>query len=81
MYREVVEAGGLMSYGVGQSEAAYALERRVEYVDQVLRGRAPADLPVEQPRQYELVINMKTAKTLGLTIPPSITARADELIQ
>ena len=81
VYREVVEAGGLLFYGVGQTESAYAQERFVEYVDQVLRGTAPADLPVEQPRQYELVINMKTAKALGLTIPTSILIRADALIQ
>jgi putative ABC transport system substrate-binding protein len=70
-----------MSYGVGKSEAAYADERLAEYVDQVLRGRAPADLPVEQPRQHELVINMKTAKALGLTIPRSMLLLADALIQ
>jgi putative ABC transport system substrate-binding protein len=80
-YREVVEAGGLMSYGVGASETAYATERLAEYVDHVLRGRAPADLPVEEPRQYELVINMKTAKALGLTIPRSILLRADQVIE
>jgi putative ABC transport system substrate-binding protein len=81
VYREVVEAGGLMSYGVGKSEEAYGLERLAEYVDQVLRGRSPADLPVELPRRYELVINMKTAKALGLTIPPVFLAQADALIQ
>ena len=81
LYREVVEAGGLMSYGVGQSEDAYAQERLPEYVDQVLRGRAPGDIPVELPRRYELVINMKTAKALGLTIPPMFLAQADALIQ
>jgi putative ABC transport system substrate-binding protein len=81
LQREMVEAGGLLSYGVGQSESAYANDRLAAYLDQVLRGAAPATLPVEQPKRYELVINAKTAKALALTIPQSLLLRADELIQ
>jgi putative ABC transport system substrate-binding protein len=79
--RVMVENGALLSYGVGQSEAAYAEKRLVEYLDQVLRGASPATLPVEQPNRYELVINLRTAKALGLTVPPPLLVRADELIQ
>ncbi|HKQ65710.1 MAG TPA: ABC transporter substrate-binding protein [Methylomirabilota bacterium] len=76
--RDFVEEGGLMSYGVNLG----ALGRRAAYfVDRLLRGANPADLPVEQPSQFELVINLKTAKTLGLTIPQSLQVRADEIIQ
>lgn len=78
--REMVDAGSLLSYGVGRTEAGYADLRLADYVDRVLRGTAPATLPVEQPRRYELVINMRTAKALGLTIPQRILVQADELI-
>jgi ABC-type uncharacterized transport system substrate-binding protein len=76
--RTFLEAGGLMSYGANNAELFW---RAADYVDKILRGTKPADLPVEQPTKFELVFNLVTAKALGLTISPSLLARADEVIE
>jgi putative ABC transport system substrate-binding protein len=81
LFRENAEAGGLLSYGAEFGDPAYKERRLLEYVDQLLRGTPPAELPVEGPREYQLVINLKTASALGLTIPQSLLLRADAVIQ
>ncbi len=76
--REFAEAGGLMAYGVSFNEMFH---RAADYVDRLLKGTKPADLPVEQPRRFEFVINRKTAQALGLTLAPMVLFQADEVIQ
>ena len=73
-----IQAGGLMSYG---PDSADIYRRAAVYVDKVLKGRPPSDLPVQQPIKYDLMINLKTAKTLGLTIPPVVLMRAERVIK
>jgi len=77
-YRYYTVDGGLISYGPNTNDPQ---RRAAAYVDRILKGEKPADMPVQAPTKYDLVINLKTAKTLGITIPPSVLARADEVIE
>ena len=77
-FRESVEAGGLMAYAVNMTDF---IGRSAAYVDKILKGGKPAELPIEQPTMFELIVNLKTAKALGITVPPSVLLRADEVIR
>ena len=77
-YRTAVVGGGLMSYGADDSDQ---FRRAAAYVDRIPKGEKPGDLPVQNPTKYDLVVNLKTAKALGLTVPPALLSRADEVIE
>ena len=77
-YREAVESGGLMAYAINMADF---VGRSAVYVDKILKGAAPAELPVEQPTKFELIINLRAARSLGLTVPPALLQRADAVIE
>jgi putative ABC transport system substrate-binding protein len=76
--REFIEAGGLMSYAPNYTDL---FRRTADFVDKVLKGTTPADLPIDQPKKFDFIINLKAAKQIGLTIPPNVLARADRVIK
>jgi putative ABC transport system substrate-binding protein len=80
-HRRFAEAGGLLAYGPKESDPRWGYRRAAHYVDKILKGANPGDLPIEQPTQFELVVNLKTAQALGLTMPPRILFQADEVIR